>query len=365
MPNFFPSRTLTFYVAKMFLIRTFAVLAVLLMVLQVLDLLSETDKVLGAPGNGTPELWTYVSLRLPQLAQRFLPFCVLLSTISTLMTLNGNSEVVAMKAGGLSAHQVLAPLFVASFAIAIAAFAFNERIVARAAGTLNRWEATGFKTIPTGREGQFNVWVREGDDLIHAELVDGRGAATRLTGVTLYNRSGGRLVDIVEAPSGRLAPGGGWLLTDARRFDAAADAITRLPTLTVAQKVRPDQFTLSSVDPAGLSMWELRQAITDLEAAGRPVDALKAAFWHKVSGPLSTVLMPLLGAVAAFGLARSGRLFVRAVIGMALGFAYFVADNFGLAMGNLGAYPPLLAAWGPFFLFLLIGEAVLIRSEEQ
>ena len=55
---------------------------------------------------------------------------------------------------------------------------------------------------------------------------------------------------------------------------------------------------------------------------------------------------------------------MRAVIGMALGFAYFVADNFGLAMGNLGAYPPLLAAWGPFFLFLLIGEAVLIQTEE-
>ena len=69
-------------------------------------------------------------------------------------------------------------------------------------------------------------------------------------------------------------------------------------------------------------------------------------------------------AVAAFGLARTGQLFVRAVIGMALGFAYFVADNFALAMGNIGAYPPLLAAWAPFFLFLLIGEAVLIRTEE-
>jgi lipopolysaccharide export system permease protein len=74
--------------------------------------------------------------------------------------------------------------------------------------------------------------------------------------------------------------------------------------------------------------------------------------------------MPLLGSVAAFGLARSGHLFVRAVIGMSLGFAYFVADNFALAMGNIGAYPPLLAAWAPFLLFLLLGEAVLIRTEE-
>jgi lipopolysaccharide export system permease protein len=30
----------------------------------------------------------------------------------------------------------------------------------------------------------------------------------------------------------------------------------------------------------------------------------------------------------------------------------------------VGAYPPLVAAWAPFILFFLIGETVLIRSEE-
>ena len=76
------------------------------------------------------------------------------------------------------------------------------------------------------------------------------------------------------------------------------------------------------------------------------------------------MLMPLLAAIAAFGLARSGQVLLRATVGMALGFAYFVVDNFSLAMGNVGIYPPFLAAWAPFFLFLLIGETVLIRSEE-
>ena len=76
------------------------------------------------------------------------------------------------------------------------------------------------------------------------------------------------------------------------------------------------------------------------------------------------MLMPLLGAVAAFGLARSGALLIRAIAGMALGFAIFVVDNAALAMSNFGGYPPLIAAWAPFVLFVLIGEAVLIRSEE-
>jgi len=78
---------------------------------------------------------------------------------------------------------------------------------------------------------------------------------------------------------------------------------------------------------------------------------MEGKWWHKISGPLSALLMPLLGSVAAFGLARSGHLLVRAVIGMALGFAYFVVDNAALAMGNFGGYPPLIAAWAPFMLF--------------
>ena len=122
--------------------------------------------------------------------------------------------------------------------------------------------------------------------------------------------------------------------------------------------------TLAQVDPDEQDFAQLMDSIAQMQEAGRPTGPLEAGLWHKISGPLSAVLMPLLAAVAAFGLARSGQLFVRAVIGMALGFAYFVADNFALAMGNFGAYPPLLAAWAPFVLFFLIGETVLIRTEE-
>src|ERR1044072_6967962 len=95
-----------------------------------------------------------------------------------------------------------------------------------------------------------------------------------------------------------------------------------------------------------------------LEEAARPTDEARAGLAHKISQPLSILLMPLLAAVAAFGLARSGQVLLRARLGMPPGFAYFVAENYSLAMGNAGAYPPMVAAWAPFILFLLIGEAV-------
>lgn len=359
----FPSRIVTRYMAKLFLTRSFGVLAVLVLILQALDLLSESDNILAHAGNGQAEILRYVSLRLPQLIQRFLPFSVLLGTLITFLTLNQNGEIVALKAAGMSAHQVLAPFIAASLLIAGAAFAFNERVVTRASATLDQWEAVGYGTLPTGREGQTNVWVKVGEDLMHADLVMGRGDAVRLTQVSIYDRTGGTLKSITTAATGRPVPAG-IELTQARRFDVAAGRRDVLGTTRIAMAIAPEQFTLSSVDPAGLPFGKLSRAVNELKVAGRPTAGLESNLWHKFAAPLSTVLMPLLGAVAAFGLARSGKLFVRAVTGMLLGFTYFVADNFGLAMGNLGAYPPLLAAFGPFFLFLFIGEGVLIRTEE-
>ena len=361
--QFFPSPVVAIYMARLFAIRTFAIMAAMVLVLQALDLLGQTGDILAFPGNGDAQVWRYVGLRAPQIIAFVLPFSVLLGTILTLSQMNQNSEIIALKASGLSAHQVLAPLIITSLFVAVISFVFNDRIVSRATATLTQWQKVDYGTLPIDRGDRFNVWVRDGDDLIEVAQIKGRGAAARLSGVSLFDRTDGNLVAIVEAPRGTYT-GSGWRLEDAKRFEVASGRSTKLGTVTVASGVRPDQFTLSTVEPEGLSFRALREAIDDLRDAGRPTKALEGAAWHKLSGPLSSMLMPLLGAVAAFGVARSGKLFLRAAIGMGLGFAYFVADNFALAMGNLGAYPPFLAAWAPFLLFFLIGEAVLVRTEE-
>ena len=76
--DFMPSRQLAIYAARLFLTRSLAVLIMLVMVLMMLDLLGESGKILKVPGNGEAELWRYVSLRVPILISRFLPFSVLL-----------------------------------------------------------------------------------------------------------------------------------------------------------------------------------------------------------------------------------------------------------------------------------------------
>jgi lipopolysaccharide export system permease protein len=278
--------------------------------------------------------------------------------------LNQHSEVVAMKAAGLSAHQILAPLIIASIGIAAALFAFNETVVVKSARVVTAWSDNDYKPVPPESGILSNVWLLDGDDLIRAGLVVGRSPRLHAERVVIYDRGGGVLQRIVEAARADPLPNGEWRLSNVRLYDANMSIIRNAAAMAAMRGVTPGQMTLARVDPEQLDYWTLKRRIAELEAAGRPADEARAGLAHKISGPLSTLLMPLLAAVAAFGLARSGQVLLRAVIGMALGFAYFVADNFSLAMGNAGAYPPLIAAWAPFLLFLLIGETVLIRTEE-
>ena len=363
--DFFPSRTMTMYIARMFAVRIVAVLLMLVLVLQMLNLLSESGHILAVKGNGQMELLRFVSLRLPQLISRFLPYSVLLATIITLATLNQNSEVIAMKAAGLSAHQVLAPLFLVAAATSMLTFAFNERVTVRATAALKAWQDVDYGPVPPDTDLKTNVWMQDGANILFARTVTGRGTATKMGDVSWYRRDPtGMVTEIVHAPHAVFAHPG-WRFDNPASFDVQSTRLTPVGGPHVyATEVDPAQVIARKTNADGESLTRLTSSINEIRAAGYRTSELDGKWWHKLSGPLSALLMPLLGAVAAFGLARSGKLFVRAVIGMALGFAYFVVDNAALAMGNFGAYTPFLAAWSPFFLFLLIGETVLIRTEE-
>lgn len=361
--QFFPSVPISLYMARLFFARAAVVLLMLVLVLAALDLLGKTGEILDAPGNGEAEIWRYLGLRIPQIIAQFLPFSVLLGTLITFVQLNQNSEIVAMKAAGLSAHQILAPMVASALVIAGISFLFNNEVAAPATAELTVWQEAEYGPIPAETDFRTNVWAKAGDYLFEAERVTGLGDDTRLEGVTIYVRENGTMTGVINADSAAYGPDG-WTLSGISRLDIATATEQPVESLTIGQALEPRRFEVDAIDADALSLRQLGRQIERLKRSGRQTVELEANWWHKISGPLSAVLMPILGAVAAFGLARSGHLFVRAVLGMALGFTYFVADNFALAMGSLGAYPPLIAAWGPFFLFFLIGETVLVRTEE-
>src|SRR4051812_30921467 len=204
---------------RLFLTRTLAVLVALVLVLMTLDLLGESGKILAVPGNGDAELWRYVGLRIPLLVSRFLPFSVLLGTLIAFVGLNQHSEVVAMKAAGMSAHQILAPLVVASIGIAAVLFAFNEGVVVKSARVVNAWTDNDYKPIPPQSGILGNVWVLNGDDLIRAGIVSGSAPHLTAQRVTIYDRGGGALQRVIRAERAVPRPASkDWLLQKVRIY---------------------------------------------------------------------------------------------------------------------------------------------------
>ena len=259
--DFFPSRTLTLYLAKMFVARIAAMLFVLVLVLMMLDLLSTSGEILAVEGNGQGELLTYISLRIPQLVARFLPYSVLLATLITLVGLNQNSEVVAMKAAGLSAHQVLAPLLLTAALVAVISFTFNERVVTRATETLKAWEATEFGALPPESATRANIYLTDGQNVLSAASISGSGDDLVMAGVTWYRRSPeGMIVEQVRAPRATYAEPG-WTLEQATRFEVANAGSEKIERLVVGDQITPSQIDFAAVDPDTLPFWELSDSI--------------------------------------------------------------------------------------------------------
>lgn len=360
-----PSRTLARYVAKLFIIRFFIFIIGLTAILQVLDLMSNSDAILAAEGATYQSLLDYVSLRIPQLVSQFTPFAALLGAVATLATLNQHSEVIVMKGAGLSAYHVLAPTILICTLIAGLHFFFHETFVVKANAKLDFWEDNDFAVNladpPTTAD---RSWMLDGSTIIEVGSIAQNGRVLLLDNVSLYERDANANLQSLAKARFATYTNGSWTLYEVSRFTVPGFSMIRSDSEPWAVSIPAERFIALAIEPDKVGYGKLKRSIRDLRREGYPTDVLVSALYHKVSGPLSTVLMPLLGAVAAFGLARGGQLFIRIVFGMALGFAFFVADNFMLAVGEFGAIPPILSAWAPFLLFLLLGLSVLFYTEE-
>lgn len=366
-----PSRTLGRYMVRLYLTRFLGLLIGLTAILQILDLLAQGDDILNAEGASWYHVLSYVFLRLPQLLSQFTPFTALLAALLTLATLNQNSEITVMKAMGMSAHRILLPLGLACFVIALAHFYFNEYVLVRTNAQLEWWQENDYAAnLPPAPVSNGKVWLKEGSELIfiskisRLELGNTTGQSTVLDGISIYEvTSNSRLSELARADFA-VYQAGDWFLHGVRRFDTTTHQVVTTDIEEWKINLTPERLSLLKIKPAHTRFDTLYAAIRKLDDEGLPTAKLMTSFLQKFAGPASSILMPLLAAIAAFGISRRGTLMLRIIAGMALGFSFFVADNFMLAMGEFGVAPPLLAAWAPFFLFMILGYAVIFTTEE-
>lgn len=360
-----PPPILSHYLWRAYLIRFITLLISVTVVLQILDLLTASEDILAVPESNYSSVARYIELRFPQLLSQFAPFTALLAAILTYTTLNQHSEIVVMKAAGLSAYQIIAPLVVVSFGIAVIHFIFNESVVTKATAELHHWQDNDYALdIPPAPHGAARTWVLDGHNLVEVASVTQNGRMLVADDVTLYERDSEGSLKSVSKADFALWQDNSWTLFDIRRFDIDTHQVTTAEKQPWNTSVQPERFLAMAVVPEQVPFGSLVNAMAELEREGYPMRSLSASLNHKIAAPMATLLMPLLAALAAFGVARSGLLFIRIIIAMAFGFSYFIIDNLMLAMGQFGRIPPEVAAWAPFFLFLAAGLLVVVYTED-
>ena len=146
-------------------------------------------------------------------------------------------------------------------------------------------------------------------------------------------------------------------------FDSRSLEVTRSDTAVWTNSLDPEFLFALALKPDQTGLGELIRKIQQLREDRADAREAMTSFLSRFSKPMATLVMPLLGAIAGFGVHRQGVLLLRAVTGSALGFTYFVAENLSLALGKLGVLPAIIGAFFPLALFLVVGFAIILAME--
>jgi len=357
--------SMDFYLAKLFVSRYIMILIGLVATLQMLDILSESDSILAGDGATYQDLWRYVTLRVPTLLSLFSPFVALLSAIMCLAGLNVHSEIIIMKASGWSAFRIITPLILMSLLIACLHFVFTETITVSAKAELRNWQENKYAAnFPPAPDTVYDTWVNDGNNLIKAESASRNGSILLLDKVTQYIRDKNMHITSLIKADFAVYRDSKWTMFEVKEFDIRTLKVTPMENLLWETDIPPERFITQAIKPDQVSLQKLRRAIFQLQKEGHDTSSFETMLYQKFVSPLSTLLMPLLAGLAAFGLHRGGNLFGRIALTGALGFGYFVMNNLFMALGQYGAVPPIAAAWLPFLLFSLIGISFILLTEE-
>jgi lipopolysaccharide export system permease protein len=315
------------------------------------------------------DLFGLTLLKSPAVIQQLLPFTFLFGVGGAFVALNRSSQLVAMRAAGLSAWRFIRPAALAAFV----AGALAVTVVNPLSAALNARFETDRARIMANYLGDLpkDIWLRQGDErtqmVIHARGRDVVQGEVRLHDVSLFvyqkNRTGQpEFRRRLEAQEAVLRPGF-WQLKNVREATAGESSV-QSDSLTIRSTLDSEQAVERFASPESIPFWRLPEAIRSTEQAGFSASGYRLVFQQLLATPVLFAAMAILAAAFSLRLARLGGLAGLAGAGVALGFVIFFFDKFAGALGRAGILPQFAAAWAPALVALLAGLTLLSYTED-
>jgi lipopolysaccharide export system permease protein len=337
-----------------------------------------TTFILGAPvlfilGDITENLEDYLDQELtgwaitkaylfmmPQFIQWAFPIAALVAVIFTIQSMTLHREIVAAKAGGISFHRLVVPIFVLGALLTVVALGLSA-LVPRAntiAGEILQKQ----ESRPEYRSA-FSFQGEGGRNLAVRSLAVNSGIMNDVVMETV-EMGENRPVDHLMAGTVRYDPAIGWTFHSGvyRVFhDSDTESVFQFETFQVRGFMeRPEDFLKEPKDPEEMTYEEMGRLAGIMERSGNQPHKLRVDQQEKLSIPVATLVIILFGAPLATSTKRGGTAYG---IGVALisTILYMLLFRISGAFGETGTLEPMVAAWLPNFLFLGAGVTLLSR----
>lgn len=350
--------TLSSYLLRLMGWRVLAALAVLMGILQIIDLLEVTttilDRKLGAAG-----VAYYAMLRAPRLFEQAAPLAALAGSLFAFGKLAGDSAVTAMRSTGISAYRITVMALPTIMVLAVAQLAVGMALAPHTDEVLSAWWQGSAPKDPT--KVIEPVTFRLGNEIVTAVPRDPDGRS--LENVTIYLRdTAGRLVQRTDAQAA-VFENDRWRLIEPRFESLGASSIVEggAKAQDWSRDLRPSDVRALAAGQTLVTPQEASRALAG-GLSVRPRTFYDTQLQRAWAGPVACLVMLLLAAPAALANFRGGgaTLLIQC---LAAGLLFLVFDGAFTALGENGAAPPILAAWAAPAMFAALGVTVLLYLE--
>lgn len=332
----------------------------------IIDFFDRIDNVLEENPSASL-VFEYFLYKIPVFFNVTLPIAMMVGSMLTIGILSKNSEMTAMRAGGLRVFWIIKPVLILGFLLSLLSLTLTETVVPYCSRKVR--EIYNIDIKKKNEKGTFNqtdFWWRTGDTFFSADIFDTRDST--LHGLSRFQVTPDFIVNLRtdSALAHWTGPEYGWTMHDVTRYQfniKDKQITTRLESITLPIDEKPEDFYAKELDPFTMSYSQLRTFIKKQEANGVSSANYLADLQAKISFPFVIFIVGLASIPFALRPARSGSLASSFIAGLIIGFSYFVLHSFSLAMGRAELWPPLLAAWAANILLGIIGVLLHLGAE--
>ena len=336
--------TLDRYLYRTVLVYACMALAVLISLGGLFLFISQQNDIgVGNYSAGDALLFTF--LNLPEQAFELLPIAAMIGALMGLGHLASGSELVVIRASGVSVWRVAWPVGLAGFTMALAMYTIGE-YVAPPMAQLAKREKTTSKLADISFAGTGSAWVKDGNLILRVQTGEVDQA---FGGVSLFELDGNRLLSVKHAERISVADPGHWRLHNVSTTRFKDDHIESevVPEITMTSSVNPDFLGLAATDPDLLTLRGLASYIDHLRRNSLDTVVYEIGFWSRIARLFAVIVVTLLALPFVFGPLRTTGAGARTVIGVLLGVVFFLITGMVEKGGQLFGLNPVIVGWLP------------------